>query len=370
MRDVRIRMLLVTCAMICVGIVMIYSASAIYAFEYYGDSAYFLKRHLLYLLIGGMLAFFAMTFDYGKLRKFAKPILFVSLLCLLAVLVPGIGKQTSGARRWFKLWIFTIQPAEFAKLAIIIYLADFLSRKQPKIKSFFQGFMPPAIAMGLTMGLMLIQPDLGSAVDVGMISFTMLMVAGVNFAHVASCVLASVPVFYALVFHVSYRRRRILAFLNPWEDPRGVGFQIIQSFLALGQGGLIGVGLGHSKQKLFYLPQSYTDFIFSIIGEELGFIGALCVILMFVYFLWQAAKVAVRARDLFGQLLVLGVFSMIGIEALINIAVTIGAIPTKGLPLPFISYGGSSLICKLIGVGLILNVAKHRTGEVNENIND
>jgi len=364
MRETRIRILFVTCALVCTGIVMIFSASAIYAYESFGDSAYFLKRHLLYLLIGTVCAFLVMSFDYGKLRKYAKPILFITLFCLCLVLIPGIGKQTSGARRWFKLWIFTIQPAEFAKLAIILYLADFLSRKQPKIKSFIQGFLPPAIAMGMTMGLVLLQPDLGTAVDIGLISFIMLMVAGVNFAHISSIALASLPVFYALVFHVAYRRRRILAFLNPWEDPRGVGFQIIQSFLALGQGGLIGVGLGHSKQKLFYLPQSYTDFIFSIIGEEMGFLGALAVIAMFAYFIWQCAKVALKAKDLFGQLLCLGIFSMIAIEALINIAVTIGAIPTKGLPLPFISYGGSSLICKLIGVGLILNVAKNRTDQI------
>ena len=364
MKEIRVRILIATCALLCTGIVMIYSASAIYAYEYFGDSAYFLKRHLLYLVIGVLCAMLVMSFDYEKLRRFAKPILFIALLSLCLVLIPGVGKMTSGARRWFKIWIFTIQPAEFAKLAVIIYLADYLSRKQPRIKSFLYGFLPSALAMGATMGLVLIQPDLGTAVDIGLISFILLMVAGINFAHISAVILASLPVFYMLVFHVAYRRRRILAFLNPWEDPRGVGFQIIQSFLALGQGGLIGVGLGMSKQKLFYLPQAYTDFIFSIIGEELGFMGAMAVIAMFIYLIWQCAKVALKARDLFGQLLVLGIFSMIGIEAIVNVAVTIGAIPTKGLPLPFISYGGSSLICKLIGMGLILNVAKHRAHEV------
>ncbi len=360
MRDTRAGLLLVTVILLCFGTVMIYSASAVFAYEKMGDSAYYLKKHLLYLLLGLAAATLMLSIDYNKLRNYTKPILLFSAFLIMLVLVPGIGKQISGARRWFNVAGFSLQPSELVKFAMVLYFADVLSRKQPKIGSFIHGFLPPALALAVCSGLILLQPDLGSAILVGMVCFIMFFVSGIRLEYLFSVILGSLPIFYAMVFNVAYRRKRILAFLCPWSDPAGTGFQIIQSFIALGSGGLLGVGLGQSRQKLFYLPQSHTDFIFSIIGEELGLVGTLGVIALFMAFLWYGSKIALKAKDLFGQLLAIGILLMIGLQALINIGVATGTIPTKGLPLPFISYGGTSLVCDMAAVGLLLNIAKNR----------
>ncbi|PIR66174.1 MAG: putative lipid II flippase FtsW [Candidatus Omnitrophica bacterium CG12_big_fil_rev_8_21_14_0_65_43_15] len=363
MRKSRIVIFMITCMLLAVGIVMIYSASAIFAYERYHDSCYFLKRHMLYLLIGFLGAVGVMSFDYRKLKVLARPLLLATILLLILVLMPGIGKEAGGARRWFKFFNMSFQPSEFAKLAIIVYLADFLSRKQNCIKDFFYGFLPSAIALGAVSIFVLLQPDLGTAISLASIGLTMYFASGIRMIYMLWAFLLSVPALYAMIFNVAYRRRRILAFLNPWLDPRGVGFQIVQSFIALGSGGLLGVGLGKSQQKLFYLPASHTDFIFSIIGEELGLIGALVVILLFVFFILNGARIAFKAQDLFGQFIALGVIAKISFEAAVNIGVSIGCLPTKGLPLPFVSYGGSALIFNMIAVGLLLNVGKARPNE-------
>ncbi|MFH1407325.1 MAG: putative lipid II flippase FtsW [Candidatus Omnitrophota bacterium] len=360
MRQTRRNLLLITLSLVCLGIVMVYSSSALYGYHHYKDAMFYLKRHLLYACIGIALAAFVMAMDYAKLRAFSKPILFLSIVLLLCVYIPGLGVQVGGAKRWIRIGNFTIQPSEFVKLAIIIYLADFLSRKKHVIKSFVQGFLPPSLIVGATLALVLAQPDLGKTVSIAVVAFLLYAVAGINFAHMVSVFLFSLPLVYSLVYQVAYRRKRILAFLNPWQDPRGAGYQIIQSYIALGSGGLLGVGLGASRQKLFYLPQSHTDFIFSIIGEELGLVGASAVIILFFLFVTEGMRISARARDLFGQLLGVGITSTICMEALINIGASIGAIPTKGLPLPFVSYGGSAIIANLIGVGLLLNIAKNR----------
>ncbi len=360
MRETRIGLFVVTLLLISTGILMVYSASSIYAHEKWHDSFYYLKRDIIYGVIGAILAGLVMSMDYYKLKTYSKILVFISTILLILVLIPGIGKEVGGARRWFKFWIMSFQPSEFAKLSLIIYMADVLSRKQPKIKSFFHGFLPPMFILGISLGLVLMQPDLGTAVAMGVIAFIMFLVAGIRLVHLVPAILSSIPVLYALVFNVTYRRRRILAFMNPWNDPQGVGFQIIQSFLALGSGGLLGVGLGQSRQKLFYLPESHTDFIFSIIGEELGLAGTLSVILLFFIFIIYGTKIAVKATEIFGHLLAVGLVSMIAIEAIINIAVVTGSVPTKGLPMPFISYGGSALICNMVAVGLLLNIGKHR----------
>lgn len=358
MRSVRRSIFSIVAVLVGVGIVMIYSASAIYAYSNMHDSLYYLKRHLIYLAVGIVLMFIAMSVDLKRVKELSKPMMLVAITLLILVLVPHIGKEISGAKRWFKLGLVNFQPSEFAKIAILIYMADFISRKKELVKSFLRGYVPAMLILGATVGLILLEPDLGTAVTISVITIMMLYVSGLRVSYIIASLLASLPLLYMLLFRVPFRRRRLMIFLNPWADKRGTGFQIIQSFIALGSGGLLGVGLGQSRQKLFYLPASHTDFIFSIIGEELGFIGTASVVILFILFVWEGMKVAMRAPEIFEKMLSFGVVSMIALEAIINIGVTAGALPTKGLPLPFISYGGSGLIFHLVAVGLLLNAAK------------
>lgn len=360
-RNIRINLFITTVILICVGIVMIYSASSIYAWEKYKDSFFFLKRHVIFLAIGILVTFLSMGIDYKKLSKWSKPLLVVSFILLVLVLIPGLGREVAGARRWFRFKFISFQPSELANIAVIVYIADFISRKDNLIKTLFRGFLPPVLVLGATLLLILMQPDLGSTLALGIVVFIMLFVAGVRLTYLGSLILAGLPLLYILIFSVPYRRMRIMAFLNPWADPKGSGFQIIQSQVALGSGGIFGTGLGYSRQKLFYLPAAHTDFIFSIIGEELGLLGTLGIIILFMIFIQQSLKIIKNAPNKFGYFLSLGLVLMITFKAVINIGVSCGLLPTKGLPLPFISYGGSSLIFDLLSVGLILNVA--RTGE-------
>lgn len=343
--------------LICIGVIMVYSSSAIFAYERYNDSTYFLKRHFVYLITGVILALFMMLFDYRKLKNYAKPLIIFSVLLLIVILLKG--REIGGAKRWFRVGQFSFQPSELAKISLIIYLADVLSRKQVRIKNFIEGFLPPAMVAGVLITFILLQPDLGTSIAIAVITAILFFVAGIRLRYLLISVLGLLPILYVAIFSAPYRRRRMLAFLDPWKDPRGVGFQVIQSFLALGSGGLFGVGLGQSGQKLFYLPESHTDFIISIIGEELGLIGTASVLILFFLFLWQGMKIAFNCPDLFGKFLSLGIVSMITLEALINIGAGTGAIPTKGLPLPFISYGGTSLMFHIASVGILLNIAKH-----------
>ncbi|MDP2654028.1 MAG: putative lipid II flippase FtsW [Candidatus Omnitrophota bacterium] len=358
MREIRLSITMIVILLIFVGIVMIYSASCIYALQELNDSMYFLRRHLMFLVIGSAMMLTAMTIDYRDLRKYAKPLLVIGIVLLVLVLIPHIGKASYGARRWFKLGPFFFQPSEFVKLAMLIYVADFLARKQTKITDFFRGFLPIVMVVGITCLLILKQPDLGSSVLIALIVFIMMFVAGARPAHILSLGLLALPVLFLLVARVPYRMKRIVAFLNPWEDSQGVGFQLTQSQIAFGSGGLFGVGPGHSMQKLYYLPAAHTDFILSIIGEELGFVGAFAVILLFVAFIWQGARIAKRTMDPFGYYLSTGIVGIIGLQAMVNVGVSIGALPTKGLPLPFISYGGSALVFNMVCVGLLLNISR------------
>lgn len=360
-RNIRINLFTVAVLLICIGVVMIYSSSSIYAGQQYNDGFFFLKRHLAFLLIGLVLTFFFMSIDYRKLKQFSRPLLIISIILLVLVLVPGLGREVAGARRWFRFKALSFQPSELASLALIIYIADFISRKGTLIKTFVRGFLPPICLLGVCAFLIVIQPDLGTTIALGVVVLMMIFVAGVRPVYILSLILSSLPALYLLIFHVAYRRARILAFLNPWLDPKGTGFQIIQSQVALGSGGIFGVGLGHSKQKLFYLPAAHTDFIFSIIGEELGLIGTIGVIILFIIFIQQGIKVVKNAPDKFGYFLALGLVLMIAFRAAVNIGVSCGVLPTKGLPLPFISYGGSSFIFDMVCVGILVNIA--RTGE-------
>ena len=325
-----------TLILIAVGIVMIYSASAIYALDTMKDPNYFLVRHLVYLAAGSFLGWLASRVNYQALRRHSKTMLIGIVALLALVLVPHIGSLAGGARRWFKFLGFSVQPSEFLKVVIIFYMADFLDRRKDSLKDFKHTILPALFVLGISTGLILKQPDLGTAVTVAMVVLILFFAAGFRLRDLAGIAALAVPALLYAMLAKSYRRKRILAFFHPWDDPRGVGFQIIQSFLALGSGGIFGRGLGGSQQKLFFLPQSHTDFIFS--GMVIVF----------------------RTRSFFSQLLGLGLVSLVGFEAVINIGVSVGALPTKGLSLPFISYGGSALIVNLVVTGLLINISKEK----------
>ena len=337
---------------------MIYSSSGVYALQELDDKLFFLKRHLLFLTAGFVLAFIVMVIDYRSLRPLAKPLLIFTLLLLIVVLIPSIGKESFGARRWFRVGPFNFQPSELMKLAIMIYVADFLARKNTKIADFREGFVPLMAVLGMVCCLVVVQPDLGNTILLAAIVLCMMFIAGSKLSHLAILGFMTIPVLYVLVARVPYRMRRIIAFLDPWQDSQGVGFQLTQSQIALGSGGLIGVGPGQSVQKLFYLPAAHTDFILSIVGEELGLVGTLTVVLLFAAFIWQGARIVKRTEEPFGYFLGIGIILMLGLQAVVNIGVSIGALPTKGLPLPFISYGGSALIFNMMAVGLLLNISR------------
>ena len=349
--------------LIAIGIVMIYSASAIYALDTMKDSAYFLKRHLVYLVVGVFLTVLTARVDYQKLRRFSKPILISALVLLVLVLIPHVGHATGGARRWFKFFGFSFQPSEYLKIVLIFYMADYLDRKKESLTDIKHTLLPALFVLGLCAGLVMIQPDLGTSVTLVVVALVLFFAAGIKLGYLAAIIGSGLPVLLLMLLAKPYRRKRLLAFFHPWDDPQGIGFQITQSFIALGSGGLFGVGLGKSQQKLFYLPASHTDFIFSIIGEELGFLGTSAVVMLFIVFLFAAMVIVFRAKNSFSQLLSLGLVSLIGLEAVINIGVSTGALPTKGLSLPFISYGGSALLANMAAVGLLMNISQEASRE-------
>lgn len=356
MREIRISIAVITMVLVALGVVMVFSASSVFALRELGSSTYFLRRHLFYLMAGLCAMIVAMLVDYRLLAKYAKPIFLCSLASLLLVLVAG--REVYGAKRWFQFFGFSFQPSELTKIAVIIYTADFLSRKREKIQNFFLGFMPIMMALGAVCLLVLKQPDLGTTVLIAAVVFIMMFVAGAKLWHMSLVGFLSLPALVYLIAKTPYRLRRIQAFLDPWKDQQGAGFQLVQSQIALGSGGLLGVGLGKSVQKLYYLPAAHTDFILSIIGEELGLFGTVSVIVLFTLLIWQGARIAKRCEDPFGYFLALGIVAVIALQAVINIGVSIGAFPTKGLPLPFVSYGGSALVVQMICIGLLLNISR------------
>ena len=339
------------------GVVMVCSSSYILAQERYNDGFFFLKREVAYAFIGILLMIATIHINYRVYEKMAFYILFLSIAFLLLLFVPGLGREVCGCTRWLQFLGFSFQPSEFSKLALIIFLSYVLAKKKEKIKVFTTGFFPLVMISIFIMALIVIQPDFGTAVILGLIVFILLFVAGARLIHQFFVMLAALPLLYYLVAHASYRMERIYSFLDPWKDPTGSGFQLIQSLLAFGTGGIFGVGLGEGKQKLYFLPEPHTDFIFSIIGEELGLVGVTAVLFMFSFLVYRGIKISLNAPDLFGALLALGITSMIGLQAATNIGVSMGMLPTKGLTLPFISYGGTSLAISLIGVGILLNIS-------------
>ncbi len=353
--------------LLVIGTIMIYSTTSAKAAGSLNPFNLTFFKHILWVIFAviGMLTM--MSIDYNYIQKYSKLILIIALAFLVIVLIPGIGTTTNGASRWIRFGsYFGFQPSEFAKLAMIVFMSSYIAIKQEKMASFTKGFVIPVVLIGLVSLLILKEPDLGTAIFVSLISFILMMVGGTRIVYVIFTLVATAPHIYAMIYKFqAYQKSRLLAFLDPWKDPEGIGYQIIQSWIALGSGGLTGLGLGESRQKLFFLPESNSDFIFSIIGEELGFIGATGVIIMFALLAWQGMRVCMSAPDTLGFCLSLGITLSITLQSAINIAVATGAIPTTGLPLPFISAGGSSLFLSSIGIGILLNIARQsKTGAV------
>lgn len=345
--------------LLSIGVIMVASASSVMAYDEYGDPYYFFKRQAIWAVLGIAAMIVTMNIDYRLWKRLAVPIAFGALFLLVVVLVPGIGKVVNGSRRWIGLGPVGVQPSEIAKLATVIGLSRYLSAKRGTMASFFSGLLPPLAVVGLVCGLILLEPDMGTAVAIALVSVVLLFIGGANFWHLVSLGVLASPGVWLLIAKEPYRMRRWTAFLNPWKDPLDSGFHIIQSLLALGSGGIFGLGLGRSRQKFHYLPEQHTDFIFAVLGEELGFIGAAGVVALFALFAWRGYKVALTAQDVFGSLLAAGITTMIAAQAALNIGVVSGCLPVTGMTLPFISSGGSSLTIMLAGVGILLNISRH-----------
>ncbi len=347
-------------ALTCLGIVMVYSASSVAAQAQYRDGAFFLKRQVLYTIIGLAAMSVAWKVHYARLRRWTVPLLVLTVLAVIVVLFPHVGRVAGGARRWLPLGgVFNFQPAELAKLGLILYLSNFLANRGARVRQFIPGLVPPLLVLLILAVAILKQPDLGSVLILAMIAGVMLFVGGARLVHLLAIGCAAVPAVIAVVLHESYRSSRLLAFLDPWKDPRGTGFHIIQSLLALGSGGLTGLGLGHSTQKFFYLPERHTDFIFAIIGEELGLAGAGAVLVLFALIAVWGFRIASRLPDRYGILLTTGLTTMLVGQAALNIGVVTGAVPITGVPLPFISFGGSSLVSNYLAIGMLLNLSQY-----------
>lgn len=348
-----------TLSLLAIGLIMVYSASAVWADFKIGDSFFFAKRQLLFAGLGVFAMFVIMNIDYWTWRTWAKLVLIICFVLLVIVLIPGVGLVRGGARSWLGVGAFSIQPSEFTKIGMIIFLAKFLSENQKKITSFKEGLFPSLALVFSAFAIIMLQPDLGTgAVMVGT-CVVMIYVAGARLSHFAGLGLLGLIGFAALILSAPYRIKRITSFLDPWQDPLGTGFQIIQSLYAIGPGGLIGLGLGQSRQKFFYLPEPQTDFIFAILAEELGFLGGSLVIFLFALLLFRGVRIALGAPDLFGSLLAVGIIAMIAIQVIINIGVVTGLMPVTGITLPFLSYGGSSLTLMLMAVGVLLNISRY-----------
>jgi cell division protein FtsW len=352
-------LLLTIFALLGIGVVMVYSASAVKAHLEFDDPYHFLKLQLAWAALGVATMMVAMNFDYSRLYKWSKPILYVALALLVLVKIPGVGREVNGAVRWIGLGPLSLQPSEIIKIAMVIFLARVLSNKPEQVKSFVKGLLPPLGLLGVVAILIMLQPDLGTTLAIAGVTFLMLIAAGARWSHIATLGSAGVGMVVVAIAAAPYRMKRILAFLDPWADPSGKGYQTIHALLALGSGGLFGLGFGQSRQKFLYLPESHTDFIYAIIGEELGVLGASIVVVLFFIFAWRGYKAAISAPNPFAGFLAVGITSMVAIQAGLNIGVVSGLLPVTGITLPFISYGGSSLLFTMGSVGILLNVTRY-----------
>ena len=355
-------LIMITLLLLVLGLVMVYSASAILASHRYDDSMFFFKRQVVWAAIGLAVMIGVSHVPYTFWETAALPLVLFSAILLGLVFVPGIGVEINGSQRWLRLGPMTLQPSELARVGVVIYLARYLARNPNRMESFSKGLLPPMLIIGSLLALILMESDLGTAAVMAMVAGLMLFAGGVRWRHLGVLGLVAVPVVIAMIMAFGYRRERLTSFLDPWRDPLDSGFQIIQSFLALGSGGSVGTGLGEGHQKLFFLPYPHTDFIFAVIGEELGLVGTMGVVILFGLLAWQGLTIALKSQDLFGRYLAFGLTVMVATQAFVNMAVVTGLLPTKGLTLPFLSYGGSSLLANLLAIGIIRNVSEAVSG--------
>lgn len=350
-------LLIAIAGLVAFGMIMIYSSSHVMAYNKYHDSFYFLRKQVIWsgISIIGMLVTSRISVDTWK--KLPLPLIILSYILLLLVLIPGIGSQINNARRWFRIGPMSFQPSELAKLAVIIYLSSYLANRGERIRDFWNGFIPPLLIVGIMFGLILVEPDMGTAFVIGVGSAAMLFIGGASMAHIMGLSLLFLPAGFFLVKNMGYRINRVKAFLDPWADPYGVGYQISQSFIAFGDGGLMGRGIGEGRQKLFFLPEAHTDFVFSVIGEELGFLGCLFVMMFFIFFLWRCFRIIKNHWGSFEGYLSTGITIFIGVQIVLNLFVVTGLFPTKGLALPFISFGGTSLLTNMVMVGILYSIS-------------
>jgi cell division protein FtsW len=346
--------------LLLIGVIMVYSASSVRAAEDFGDGFFFLKRQLMWVVIGAAAIWVTMRIPTSFWYRYANLIFVSTLVLLVIVLIPGVGKTVNGAQRWIGVGAFQLQPSEFMKLAMVIWLARYLTEVREGIRK-LRGLVWPLGALGLVFGLIMLEPDMGTALAITGTVFLILFVAGMRWGHLIAMGSVGVAGVLGLALSAEYRMKRLLTFLNPEADPLGDGYQPLQSRLALGSGGLFGVGLGRSRQKLYYLPENHTDYIFAILGEELGLLGTLTVLILFGLFAWRGFRIAAVATDRFSSLLALGLTTMVVLQAIMNIAVVTNSIPPTGVPLPFLSYGGSSLLPTMAGVGILLGVSRSAT---------
>ena len=351
------RWLLITVlALLSLGLVMIFSASSTLALQDYNDSFHFLKRQLFAALLGLVVLLAAKSFPYQHYRPLVYPLLGLAVLLLILLHIPGVGRTVGGATRWLNLGSMSFQPSELAKLALVFYLAYSLEKKGEQVRSLTKGYLPHLIiGVGLA-ALILPQPDLGMAVIICAITGVMLFIGGANLFHLLLTLLAATPLLAYTIAFKKYRLERVLVFMDPWQDPLNRGFQIIHSFFAFGSGGLTGAGIGDGKQKLFYLPEPHTDFIFAVLGEEMGFVGVCIVLLLYAFLIYKIFVIAGETRDRFGYFLTMGLACLIGFPILVHLGVVLGLTPTKGMALPLMSYGGSSLLLNLAAIGVLLNI--------------
>jgi cell division protein FtsW len=353
---------LATLALVLVSVVMVYSASALVALERFQQPYLFVTKQIMWALLGIAVLSIVMRVDY---RVYRNETMIWTLLAVVAVLLVLVlfARPVHGAKRWFAIGGLGIQPSELAKLAAIVFTATMLERRMHRVNELRYSILPIALIVGGLVALILIEPDLGTALSLLAIVGIMIFAAGISYRYLLGALLLSLPALYVILMSADYRRRRLMTFLDPWADPLGDGFQIIQSLIAVGTGGVVGRGLMQGVQKLFYLPEPHTDFIFAVIGEELGLIGTTVVVCCFAVITWRGLRTAMRAPDTFGAFLALGLTMMIVVTAFVNISVVLGLMPTKGIPMPLVSFGGSSLLINLLGLGVLLNISQHASAE-------
>lgn len=340
------------------GVLMIYSSSYIWAEYKFNDPYKFLKSQLIFLILGYIIMFIVSKINYQKYQKYSNIIFGICFILLVLVLIPGIGTVRNGSRSWFGIGGFGIQPSEFTKLGLIIFTSKYLKNNNKELRDIKKGVLPILIVLMLVFGLIMLQPDFGTGVVIVISIVALLFVSGVKMNFFIKIGLLGLVGVVVLIIIAPYRMERIVSFLNPWSDPLGSGFQIIQSMYAIGPGGLLGLGFCNSIQKHFYLPEPQTDFIFSIISEEFGFMGILIVSSLFITIIYQGIKISIKCEDAFGKYLAFGITFSLAFQTLLNLMVVVGLIPVTGVTLPFLSYGGSSLLITLLSMGILLNISK------------